>query len=126
MNSRDDYNTVMRDEESSEDNKAWHIYVLRCSDGSLYTGVTIELVRRLRQHNGELGGRCALYPLSAPSNASLVFYSADPQRGTAYGGSHQVALSGTKAAFNRRRCPPYREIKQAGQMPSMESRPIRM
>ena len=56
MNSRDDYNTVMRDEESSEDNKAWHIYVLRCSDGSLYTGVTIELVRRLRQHNGELVG----------------------------------------------------------------------
>ena len=46
----------MSDEESSEDNKAWHIYVLRCSDGSLYAGVTIELARRLRQHNGELAG----------------------------------------------------------------------
>ena len=27
------------------------VYVVRCSDGSLYTGVTIDLPRRLAQHN---------------------------------------------------------------------------
>lgn len=30
----------------------WHIYVLRCSDGSLYTGITTNLKRRLDEHNG--------------------------------------------------------------------------
>ena len=35
---------------------AWYVYVLRCSDGSLYTGVARDVERRLRQHNGELAG----------------------------------------------------------------------
>ncbi|EED31578.1 putative GIY-YIG catalytic domain protein [gamma proteobacterium NOR5-3] len=34
----------------------WSVYILRCADGSLYTGVTRDLARRLRQHNGELVG----------------------------------------------------------------------
>lgn len=29
----------------------WCVYVLRCSDGTLYTGVTTDCDRRLRQHN---------------------------------------------------------------------------
>jgi putative endonuclease len=29
----------------------WWVYVLRCRDGTLYTGVTTDLVRRLAQHN---------------------------------------------------------------------------
>ena len=29
----------------------WHVYILRCSDGSLYTGVTTDLQRRIREHN---------------------------------------------------------------------------
>jgi len=34
----------------------WHVYVLRCGDGSLYTGVARDLQRRLLQHNGDLAG----------------------------------------------------------------------
>lgn len=34
----------------------WFVYLLRCSDGSFYTGVARNLERRLRQHNGELVG----------------------------------------------------------------------
>ncbi len=37
-------------------NGPWHVYVLRCADGSLYTGVARDLQRRLLQHNGELAG----------------------------------------------------------------------
>ena len=31
--------------------QAWFIYILKCSDGSLYTGVTTDLERRTKEHN---------------------------------------------------------------------------
>ncbi|HUD73185.1 MAG TPA: GIY-YIG nuclease family protein [Dongiaceae bacterium] len=34
----------------------WSVYVVRCRDGSLYTGVTTDLDRRLGQHAGRRGG----------------------------------------------------------------------
>jgi len=34
----------------------WYVYILRCADGSLYTGVARDLQRRLLQHNGKLAG----------------------------------------------------------------------
>ena len=41
---------------SGEQPSEWTVYLLRCADGSLYTGITTNLTRRLRQHNGELAG----------------------------------------------------------------------
>ena len=35
---------------------SWQVYLLRCADGTLYTGVSRDLPRRLKQHNGELAG----------------------------------------------------------------------
>jgi putative endonuclease len=36
----------------------WQVYVLSCADQSLYTGVTIDVKRRLREHNeSSLGAR---------------------------------------------------------------------
>lgn len=34
------------------DLKQWFVYILRCADDSLYTGVTLDLDKRLNQHNG--------------------------------------------------------------------------
>ena len=34
----------------------WLIYILECSDGSLYCGITNNLEKRIKQHNGELKG----------------------------------------------------------------------
>ena len=34
----------------------YYVYILRCADGTLYTGKTNDIKRRLRQHNGELAG----------------------------------------------------------------------
>lgn len=34
----------------------WRMYVLECADGTLYTGISTDIRRRLRQHNGELKG----------------------------------------------------------------------
>jgi putative endonuclease len=32
---------------------AWWVYVLRCADGSLYTGITTDVDRRITEHNGD-------------------------------------------------------------------------
>ena len=36
--------------------RAWHVYILRCADGTLYTGVTTDLARRIREHNEDPKG----------------------------------------------------------------------
>ena len=33
----------------------WIVYLVRCQDGSLYTGITTDPERRLREHNRGLG-----------------------------------------------------------------------
>ena len=35
---------------------AYYIYVLRCKGDTLYTGITPDLRRRMRQHCGQLAG----------------------------------------------------------------------
>lgn len=30
---------------------SWQVYILECADGTLYTGVTNDLTRRLKEHN---------------------------------------------------------------------------
>ena len=36
----------------------WHIYMVRCSDGTLYTGITNDLKKRIEAHNsGKEGAR---------------------------------------------------------------------
>lgn len=38
---------------------AWSVYILRCADGSLYTGITRDVARRVEEHNsnGRLAAR---------------------------------------------------------------------
>ncbi len=37
--------------------KQWYTYILRCSDGTLYTGMTDDLRKRLATHNAGKGGK---------------------------------------------------------------------
>ena len=32
--------------------KHWTVYIVQCADGTLYTGVAIDVTRRLAEHNG--------------------------------------------------------------------------
>jgi putative endonuclease len=38
---------------------AWTVYIVRCADGSLYTGISVEVLRRIEEHNSsdQLGAR---------------------------------------------------------------------
>ena len=36
---------------------SWLLYILECRDGSLYTGITNHLERRLKQHNEGIASR---------------------------------------------------------------------
>ncbi len=38
--------------------KQWYVYILRCADGTLYTGVTLDPQRRLAQHNAGTASKC--------------------------------------------------------------------
>lgn len=35
----------------------WYVYILRCSDNSLYTGATNDVAARLARHNAKKGAR---------------------------------------------------------------------
>lgn len=39
------------------DGMAWYVYMLRCGDGSLYTGCTDDVERRLAVHNSGKGAK---------------------------------------------------------------------
>jgi putative endonuclease len=52
----------------------WFVYVVRCSDGTLYTGVTTDPARRLRDHNAGKGGACT----RAKRPVRLVLQEAHP------------------------------------------------
>jgi putative endonuclease len=34
----------------------YNVYIVQCSDKTYYTGITIDIKNRLRQHNGEIVG----------------------------------------------------------------------
>ena len=57
----------------------WQVYVLRCADGSLYTGVTSNLDRRLRLHHR---GRASRYTRSRLP-VTLVYRERASSRSTA-------------------------------------------
>lgn len=58
---------------------AWFVYMLRCGDGSLYTGCTNNLARRLAAHQS---GRGAKYTRSRPP-VTLVYREELPDRSAA-------------------------------------------
>ena len=33
----------------------WHVYMIKCSDKSLYTGITTDIERRMSEHNSGKG-----------------------------------------------------------------------
>ena len=40
----------------TEETPRWWVYLLQCSDQTLYAGITTDLNRRVQEHNGEIRG----------------------------------------------------------------------
>lgn len=65
----------------------WHVYVVECADGTLYTGITTDLVRRIGEHNDSLKG--ARYT-RAKRPVRLVYSEQVPDRSTASKREYEV------------------------------------
>lgn len=35
----------------------WHVYIVRCADQTLYTGIAVDVQARIRQHNAGSGAK---------------------------------------------------------------------
>jgi putative endonuclease len=86
----------------------WQVYIIRCVDGSLYTGITTDMDRRFRQH---AEGRGARYFRSRQPDA-VVFQESGHTRSSAARREAAIkALSRTakiallESAGNRIPCP---------------------
>ena len=63
------------------------LYVVRCADGSLYTGIAVDVARRLQEH--ETGLRGAKY-LRGKGPLQLVFEQTVGDRSAASSAEHRV------------------------------------
>lgn len=60
--------------------KNWFVYILECSDNTLYTGITNDLQNRLEQHNH---GKAAARYTRARRPVKLVYTEQQASRGDA-------------------------------------------
>lgn len=47
----------MLSQENTQNKKNWLVYIILCSDNSLYTGITTDLNRRFEQHKNKKGAK---------------------------------------------------------------------
>lgn len=55
----------------------WWVYIVECCDGTFYTGVTTNMARRIRQHNGELTGGARYTSARRPVDLKYLEESSD-------------------------------------------------
>jgi len=57
----------------------WYVYIIRCNDGSLYTGITTKISRRISEHNQQKGSKYTRSRLPV----KLVHKEAHPSKSSA-------------------------------------------
>ena len=66
----------------------WYLYLIRTAQGQLYTGISTDPVRRLRQHRGELAGGAK--SLRGKGPLTLVYQQPYPCRASASKAEYQI------------------------------------
>lgn len=64
----------------------WHLYLLRCRDGSLYAGIATDVARRFREHAAGTGAK---YTRAHPPECVLASRPY-PDRGSALRAEHAL------------------------------------
>jgi putative endonuclease len=64
----------------------WFVYIVRCRDRSLYTGITTDAARRVREHNRGAGARYT----RARGPVRLVYLECADDRGAALRREHEI------------------------------------
>lgn len=59
----------------------WQVYIVRCADSSLYTGIARDVVRRIAEHNGNIGAGASYTRTRRP--VTLVYCEAAKDRSAA-------------------------------------------
>ena len=57
----------------------WYVYIIKCKDDKLYTGITNDLDRRLSEHNSGQGGHFTKFRRPV----KLVYFQEAPDRSNA-------------------------------------------
>lgn len=89
----------------------WFVYIVRCADRSLYTGVTTEPDRRVAEHNDGCGAR---YTRSR-CPVSLVYLERADDRGAALRREHEIKRM--TAAGKNELCAKKRRVKRRTRRP---------
>lgn len=55
----------------------YYVYILRCEDGSLYTGLTTDVPRRIRQHLGHIKGGAKYTASHKPAMLMMLWQTAE-------------------------------------------------
>lgn len=71
---------------------SWYLYVLKCDDDSLYTGITTDVERRVREHNGDRSGGAKYTRTRRPVEVAATWPCED-QSEAASAEAHFKALS---------------------------------
>ena len=66
--------------------KPWYLYLIECVDGSIYTGITVDLAARYTAHQNGSGAR---YTRSHPP-VRLLGFATHPDRSSASKAEYQV------------------------------------
>ncbi len=67
----------------------YYIYMVRCSDNTLYTGITTDLIRRVKEHNG-IGKNAGAKYTASRQPVTLVYSRVYPTRSEALIAEAQV------------------------------------
>lgn len=73
-----------------QQNELAYVYIVRCADGTLYTGWTLDVARRVLEHNA---GRGARYTRQR-GPVELVYWEVQPGRSAAMAREEQIKRRG--------------------------------
>jgi predicted GIY-YIG superfamily endonuclease len=112
--------TKVRKPKAPPSTGGWFVYMVRCADGSLYTGVAKDVARRIRQHND---GTASRYTRSRRP-VELAYHEAHPDQSSALKREAAIKALGRReklalARQRRQSAKGVREVDRLDEVPSV-------